>query len=120
MRTRSFFVLILVLASCVSSGTKKASAEAEEPLMTAANTEVTQIIRGRVVVFGSEPHTFAGIVAEDGRHYNITPPEKEKEIRKFQGYVINFTVIFLDVPVGPPGLALQDGTVKLLSWTIEE
>jgi hypothetical protein len=120
MRTTSFFVLILILASCASPGTKKASAEAEEPLVTAANAEVTQTIRGRVVVFGSEPHTFAGIVTEDGKQYNITPPEKEEEIRQFQGYVINFTVIFLDVPAGPPSLALQDGTVKLLSWTIEK
>jgi hypothetical protein len=115
-----FFVLILVFASCASSRTEKTFAEAEEPLMTAADTAVTQTIRGRVVVFGSEPYTYAGIVAEDGKQYNVTPPEKEDAIRKFQGYAINFTVIFLDIPVGPLGLALQDGTVKLLSWTIEE
>jgi hypothetical protein len=120
MRTTFFFVLIVILASCVSSGTEKAFAEAEEPLVADANTAVTQTIWGRVVVFGSEPHTFAGIVTGDGKQYNVTPPEKEEEIRKLQGYVVNFTVIFLDIPVGPPGLALQDGTVKLLSWTIEE
>jgi hypothetical protein len=99
---------------------EKAFAEAEEPLVKAADTAVTQTIRGRVVVFGSEPHTFTGIVAEDGKQYNVTPPEKAEEIRTLQGYAVNFTVIFLDVPSGPPGLALQDGTVELLSWTIEE
>ncbi|MDR0597404.1 MAG: hypothetical protein LBG14_02740 [Treponema sp.] len=118
MRTWSFFVLIAALASCVSSGTEKAFAGAEEPLMT--GTDITRTIRGRVVVFGSEPHTFAGIVAGDGRQYNVTPPEKEEEIRKLQGYEVTFTVIFLDIPAGPPGLALRDGTVELLSWTIEE
>jgi hypothetical protein len=120
MRITFFFVLILVFASCASSGTEKTFAEAEEPLVTAAGTALIQTIRGRVVVFGSEPHTYAGIVAEDGKQYNVTPPEKEDEIRKLQGYAVNFTVIFLDVPAGPPGLALQDGAVKLLSWTIEE
>jgi hypothetical protein len=120
MRTAFFFVLILVLASCASSRTEKTFAEAEEPLVIASGTAVTQTIRGRVVVFGSEPHTYAGIVAENGKQYNVTPPEKEDEIRKLQGYAVNFTVIFLDVPTGPRVLALQDGTVELLSWTIEE
>ena len=88
--------------------------------MADAGADVMRTIRGRVVVFGSEPHTFAGIVTGDGRQYNVTPPEKEEEIRKLQGYEVNFTVIFLDLPAGPPGLALRDGAVELLSWTIDE
>jgi hypothetical protein len=115
-----FFVTILVLASCVSSGAEKAFVEAEESLATEANTVLTQTIRGRVVVFGSEPHTFVGIVTDEGKQYNVTPPEKEDEIRKLQGYAISFTVIFQNVPAGPPGLALQNGTVELLSWAVEK
>jgi hypothetical protein len=76
------------------------------------------LIRGRVRVWGSEPHTFAGIETTDDKRYAVFPAEKEKEIRDLQGNLIEFTVIFSEKPQGYGSLFLPDGTVTPLSWRI--
>jgi hypothetical protein len=78
----------------------------------------TVIITGMVNIYGSEPHTFAGIESEDGKTYAVYPREKEEEIRPLQGRLIEFTVRFLAEPAGEGSLYLKDGTVTPLSWRI--
>lgn len=78
----------------------------------------TVIIIGMVRIYGSEPHTFAGIESEDGGIYAVYPREKEVEIRSLQGRLIEFTVRFLENPAGEGSLYLRDGTVTPLSWHI--
>jgi hypothetical protein len=75
-------------------------------------------IIGRVVVFGNEPHTFVGIVSEDGTEYAVHPPEQEKKLRTFQGNLIEFTVILLKEPQGYGSLFLKGGTVTPVKWEI--
>jgi hypothetical protein len=78
-----------------------------------------QILRGTVRVYGSEPHTYAGIVA-GGKVYAVYPPEKEAEIRRLQGQDIEFTVQFLDKPKGYGSLFLVDGCITPVSWKLAE
>ena len=75
-------------------------------------------LTGRVRIFGSEPHTFVGIVDERGNEFAVYPPEQEEKLRKLQGRLIEFTVIFLDEPKGEGGLYLKSGTVNPLEWNI--
>ena len=75
-------------------------------------------ITGRVKIYGSEPHTFAGIVDEKGSEFAVYPPEQEEKLRKLQGHLIEFTVIFLDEPRGEGSLFLKGGTVNPLEWSI--
>ncbi|MDR1288105.1 MAG: hypothetical protein LBK08_10890 [Treponema sp.] len=82
--------------------------------------EKTGTIRGAVRVYGSEPHTYAGIETEDGRIYAVYPPEKEAELRKLQGRTLEFTVRFLPEPKGYGALFLKDGTVTPVSWKTAE
>jgi hypothetical protein len=72
-------------------------------------------LSGRVQIFGNEPHTYAGIVAGD-KAYAIYPPEKEAELRLFQGQDLLFTVRFLEKPQGYGSLFLTDGCVTPISW----
>jgi hypothetical protein len=71
-----------------------------------------------VRVYGSEPHTYAGIVSEDDKVYAVYPPEKEAELRKLQGRRLELTVRFLDPPQGYGSVFLKDGTVTPVSWKI--
>ncbi|MDR1420990.1 MAG: hypothetical protein LBI86_11505 [Treponema sp.] len=82
--------------------------------------EKTEAIQGTVRVYGSEPHTYAGIETEDGRIYAIYPPEKEAELRELQGQVLEFTVRVLPEPKGYGSLFLKDGTVTPVSWKTVE
>jgi len=75
-------------------------------------------ITGRVKIYGNEPHTFAGIVDEKGTEFAVYPPEQEEKLRQLQGYLIEFTVIFLDEPKGEGALYLKGGTVNPLEWSI--
>jgi hypothetical protein len=77
-----------------------------------------RIIRGRVRVYGNEPHTYAGIETTDGKRYAVFPAEKEKEIRNLQGNLVEFTVVFSEKPQGYGSLFLRDGSVTPLSWRI--
>jgi hypothetical protein len=79
-----------------------------------------QVIRGMVKIYGNEPHTYAGIETEDGKHYAVYPIEKEKEIRSLQGSKIEWTVIFSEKPEGYGSLFLKDGSVTPLSWRVVE
>jgi len=78
---------------------------------------MTKII-GRVQIYGSEPHTFVGIVDEMGTEFAVYPPEQEEKLRQLQGRLIEFTVIALDEPKGEGGLYLKGGTVNPLEWSI--
>ena len=75
-------------------------------------------IIGRVQIYGSEPHTFAGIVDERGTEFAVYPPEQEEKLRQLQGRLIEFTVIALDEPKGYGSLFLKGGTVNPLEWSI--
>jgi hypothetical protein len=79
-----------------------------------------KIIRGRVRVWGNEPHTYAGIETEDGKQFSVFPAEKEEEIRSLQGNLVEFTVLFAEEPRGAGALFLRDGNVTPLSWRIVE
>jgi len=105
MKTILFAFAVLTVFSCgTTTGQRK--------------TEQTVKLTGSVKVFGSEPHTFAGIVDEKGIEYAVYPPEKEEELRRLQGRLIEFTVVFLDNPQGYGSLFLKGGTVTPLKWDI--
>jgi len=80
--------------------------------------EKTAKLTGRVQIYGSEPHTFVGIVDGNDNEYAVYPPEKENELRKLQGHLIEFTVVFLDEPQGYGSLFLKGGTVTPVTWEI--
>ncbi|MDR2701733.1 MAG: hypothetical protein LBB72_04815 [Spirochaetaceae bacterium] len=77
----------------------------------------TTTLIGRIQVYGNEPHTFVGIVDEHDVAYSIHPPNEEAELWKLQGYLIEFTVIFLDKPQGNAGLILGR-TLTLIDWKV--
>jgi len=85
-----------------------------------AGQESTIKILGQIEIYGSFPHTFAGIVDENGTAYAIYPPSVENELRDLQGHLIEFTVIFLDKPQGLGGMFLRGGTVTPLGWEIKQ
>ncbi|MDR3325579.1 MAG: hypothetical protein LBS82_06330 [Spirochaetaceae bacterium] len=75
-------------------------------------------IQGRVLIYGNEPHTYAGIETTDGKRYAVFPPDKEQEIRSAQGSLVEFVVVFAEKPQGYGALFLRDGSVTPLSWRI--
>ena len=77
-------------------------------------------ILGQIQIYGNEPHTFAGIVDQDGIQYAIYPPSVETELRSLQGYLLEFTVILLNEPHGYGGQFLKGGTVTPLKWEIAQ
>jgi len=98
----------LSASSCVSSGGGTSSGHGP-----------TEIIRGRVKIYGNEPHTYAGIETEDqSKIYAVSPPEIDKVIRELQGHLIEFKVNMIIDPEGEASLFFKDGTVKLISWKI--
>ena len=82
------------------------------------NEENIVKILGRIELFGSGLHVFAGIVDENGTAYAIYPPSTEVELRSYQGHLIEFTVVKLDEPRGAGALFLRGGTVTPLGWEI--
>jgi len=80
--------------------------------------ENTVRLVGRIQIYGNAPHTFAGIIDENGVEYAIYPPELEERLRALQGHLIEFTVIALDEPRGFGSLVLRGGTVKPLKWDL--
>ena len=83
-----------------------------------AGAENTIKILGRVQIYGNEPHTFLGIIDENGVEYAVYPQSREEELRKLQGHLIEFTVIVLDNPQGYGSLFLRGGTVTPITWGI--
>jgi len=116
-----FILFALAVFSVFSCGTasgeqlEQGSAGNSPP---GSSVENTARITGTVHIYGNEPHTFVGIVDENGTEYAVYPPSKEAELQKLQGHLIAFTVIMLDGPKGEGGLYLKGGTVTPLSWEI--
>jgi hypothetical protein len=79
----------------------------------------TTTITGTIQIYGSEPHTFVGIIDnQDRTEYAVHPPAIEQELRGLQGRLIEFTVIKQDEPLGFGGLQLKGGTVTVVEWRI--
>jgi len=111
--------LALAVFTVFSCGTMSGQPQSEAGGKTKTQgKEKTIKLKGIIKIFGSEPHTFAGIVDEKGVEYSIYPPEKEDELRKLQGNLIEFTVILLDKPQGYGSLFLKGGTVTPVEWKI--
>ncbi|MCL2557674.1 MAG: hypothetical protein FWE09_04275 [Treponema sp.] len=75
-------------------------------------------ITGRVQIYGSEPHTFVGIIDENGNEFAIYPESQGEALRELQGHLIEFSVIFINEPRGYGALFLRGGTVTVLEWAI--
>jgi ABC-type oligopeptide transport system substrate-binding subunit len=120
MRLKILAVMILLCAAGLFACGTRQSANKTVAYNTAGQVSKmdTQIITGTVHIYGSEPHTYAGIESEDGKTYAVYPREKEEEIRPLQGRLIEFTVRFLEKPAGEGSLYLRDGTVTPLLWRI--
>ena len=80
--------------------------------------ENTMKITGRIQIYSNEPHTFAGIIDENGTEYAVYPPSAGDELRTLQGHLIEFSVILLDEPRGYGSLFLKGGTVTPVKWEI--
>ena len=118
-----FILFIFIITSFFSCATAKNSANIG--LEDINNTEITGVentvtITGRVQVYGNEPFTFVGIVDMDNVEYAVYPRSKEDELRQLQGYLIKFTVVFLDEPKAYGSMFLRGGTVEPTSWEILE
>jgi hypothetical protein len=115
-----FFVFII--PSVFPCGKKEKNVvqpvSAETVITEGQGTENMSKITGRVRIYGSEPHTFVGIVDERGNEFAVYPPEQEEKLRRLQGRLIEFTVIFFDEPKGEGGLYLKGGTVNPVEWII--
>ena len=115
MRFAMFTVAILSIVTCVTAGEDTIK---HDPPNHISSEESSVMIRGRVQIYGNEPHTFAGIVDENGTEYAVYPRSSEDELRPLQGYLIEFTVIMLDETQGYGGMFLGGGTVTPVSWEI--
>ena len=95
------FFVVLVLA-CASQEKDKA----REP------QEMT--LKGMIVIYGNEPHTWVGIeTVPDRKVYAVTPPEKAKELRGLQGHLLEFTVTIRETI-----LHGVSGTAEVRSWQV--
>jgi hypothetical protein len=103
---------------CLCPACAAASAASDIDKLSEQPADEAVVVIGQVAIYGSEPHTFAAIVGEDGKTYVVYPKEKEREMWSLQGRRIEFTVRFLDNPQGEGSLYLRDGTVTPLSWRI--
>ena len=76
------------------------------------------IITGRVWTGGTGPNGNWIYIEERGRiRYSIYPPEKEDELRDFNGYLIEFTAIILNEPLGYRG-TVTGRTLTPVSWKV--
>ena len=80
------------------------------------DSSAEKTITGKIRIYGNEPHTFVGIIDEKGTEYAVYSPSQEGELRKLQGHLIEFVVIFLDEPKGFG--RLQGGTVTPVRWKV--
>ena len=100
-------ILVLILAS---SGVSQCERDAD--------TENIVHITGMIQIYGSEPFTFVGIVDENDTEYAVYLPSGEDELRRLQGHLIEFAVVFLDEPQNFGGFVLRGGTVTPVEWKI--
>jgi len=118
MRLVLFALAVLCVLSCGTASGDQFGQGSPGNSSPASEVENTVKITGMVQIYGNEPHTFVGIVDENGTEYAVYPPSQEAELRKLQGHLIEFTVIMLDEPKGEGGLYLKGGTVTPISWEI--
>lgn len=110
MRLAIFFLVFLSFLSCASAKNRGG--------MENTSTEEPVKVTGRIQIYGNEPHTFVGIVDKDGNEYAVYIRSGEDELRRLQGHLIEFTVVFLDDQQSYGGLFLKGGTVELIEWEI--
>ena len=117
-----FFLLffVFVTAGVFSLGKKEEkndnpASRCETGNQTGDGEEKTIKIRGRIQIYGNDPHTFVGIVAENGTEYAVYSPSRENELRRLQGRLIEFTVILSGES---QDCGLRGGTVIPVEWEI--
>ena len=106
-----FLFFLFAALNIFSLGKKEADNSSQNPPPGANNT--VNIV-GQIRIFGSEPHTFVGIVDQNGVEYAVYSPHREAELRRLQGNLIEFTVVMLDEPRSFGGIFLRGGTVTPL------
>jgi hypothetical protein len=124
----SFLFFVIIISSIFSAGKRDNNnshplpAESIESVnsIEQPNADMENMIKltGRIQIYGNEPHTFTGIIDENGIEYAIYPSEQEEKLRTLQGQLIEFTVILLDESQGYGSLFLKGGTVTPLEWNI--
>ena len=123
------FLFIIIAPNAFSCGKKEKNNTSGSPANSVKTVDTgnqignsmenTIKITGKIQIYGNEPHTFVGIIAENGQEYAVFPPSKEEELRTLQGYLIEFTVVLLDEPQGFGSLFLKGGTVTPIEWTVQ-
>lgn len=75
-------------------------------------------IYGHIVIFGSEPHTFPGVVTDDGKKYALTAADDVlKQLYEFQGTTLRLTGIIVPPAEGGKEFhILEDGSFILKGW----
>jgi len=111
MRFIIFIFTTIFLLSCV--GVKN-----ENNTMEDKTVEEHIKITGRIQIYGSEPHTYVGIVDRNGNEYAVSNRSVEDDLRKLQGHVIEFTVIFRNDQRVYGSLFLKSGTVEPITWVV--
>ena len=107
---------LLGCASAVAMGHRNQSGTQESGMQ-----RKTVSVRGRIGVYGSEPHTFPGIVTDDGKQYSVqAPPDVLAGLYGEQGKKLVFTgtVVPREASGAPvlPFQTLRDGTFILERW----
>ena len=75
-------------------------------------------IIGRIVMFGNEPFSYAGIVDQEGIEYFIYPREEGDSMRMYQGHLIRFIVISVQENPSYESSNFRGGQVRILSWSL--
>jgi len=119
-----FFILVFIFTafSIFPEGIRERvntnTVNQSENLPTSNGEENIVKITGKVEIYGNEPFTYVGIVDQNDIIYSVYPPEKENELKRLQGRLIEFTVILLDEPRGYGSLYLKGKTVTPVTWMI--
>ena len=102
--------------SCITTGKDQLEHNPPDPPVSSEETIVK--ITGRVQIYGNEPHTYVGIIDENGTEYAVHPDSVANELRSLQGYLIEFTVVFLDDIQTYGSMFLRGGTVTPIEWVV--
>jgi hypothetical protein len=113
----------LVIAVCCSAGGFSLSLHRPKQAPDQANSHIqddrTVTLRGHIQIYGSEPHTFVGIVTDDGAQYTLTADaDVLNELRHNQGkeLLLTGTVRSGTSEENPAFRTLKDGEFVLESW----